>query len=85
MLSSTSGSATRAAPTLKTMRCVCLPNRVLSRTSAALATVTTIAYTGLLLGPALIGFVADATSLPVAFLLVAAMFGAVALAAGRVP
>jgi predicted MFS family arabinose efflux permease len=50
----------------------------------ALATVTTIAYTGLLLGPALIGFVADATSLPVAFVLVAAMFGAVALAAARV-
>jgi predicted MFS family arabinose efflux permease len=50
----------------------------------ALATVTTIAYTGLLLGPALIGFVADATSLPVAFVLVAAMFGTVALAAARV-
>ena len=49
----------------------------------ALATVTTIAYTGLLLGPALIGFVADATSLPVAFVLVAAMFGAVAVAASR--
>ena len=32
----------------------------------------------------LIGFVADATSLPVAFVLVAAMFGAVAAAAGRV-
>jgi predicted MFS family arabinose efflux permease len=51
----------------------------------ALATVTTIAYIGLLLGPALIGFVADATSLPVAFVLVAAMFGVVALAATRVP
>lgn len=50
----------------------------------ALATVTTIAYVGLLLGPALIGFVADATSLPVAFVLVAAMFGVVALAADRV-
>jgi predicted MFS family arabinose efflux permease len=50
----------------------------------ALATVTTIAYMGLLVGPALIGFVADATSLPVAFVLVAAMFGAVAAAAGRV-
>ena len=50
----------------------------------ALATVTTIAYTGLLLGPALIGFVADATSLPVAFVLVAGMFAAVAAAAGRV-
>jgi predicted MFS family arabinose efflux permease len=50
----------------------------------ALATVTTIAYMGLLVGPALIGFLADATSLPVAFVLVAAMFGAVAAAAGRV-
>ena len=50
----------------------------------ALATVTTIAYSGLLVGPALIGFVADATSLPVAFALVAAMFGVVAAAAGRV-
>jgi predicted MFS family arabinose efflux permease len=50
----------------------------------ALATVTTIAYAGLLLGPALIGFVADATSLPVAFVLVAAMFGVVAIAASRV-
>jgi hypothetical protein len=50
----------------------------------ALATVTTIAYSGLLVGPALIGFVADATSLPVAFALVAAMFAAVAAAAGRV-
>jgi hypothetical protein len=50
----------------------------------ALATVTTIAYAGLLLGPALIGFVADATSLPVAFVLVAAMFGAVAASATRV-
>jgi MFS family permease len=39
----------------------------------ALATVTTIAYAGLLLGPALIGFVADATSLPVALAIVAAM------------
>ena len=50
----------------------------------ALATVTTIGYMGLLLGPALIGFVAVATGLPVAFALVAAMFGVVAIAAGRV-
>jgi hypothetical protein len=35
-------------------------------------------------GPALIGFIADATSLRFAFVLVAAMFGAVALSAGRV-
>ena len=51
----------------------------------ALATVTTIAYAGLLLGPALIGFVADATSLSVAFVVVAAMFAVVGICAGRVP
>ena len=50
----------------------------------ALATVTTIAYAGLLLGPALIGFVADATSLPFAFVLVAGLFAVVAAGAGRV-
>ena len=47
-----------------------------------LATVTTIGYAGLLVGPALIGFVADATSLQVAFVLVAAMFAAIAASAG---
>lgn len=51
--------------------------------SVALATVTTIAYAGLLLGPALIGFVADFTSLPVAFVLVAAMLAVIAIGAGR--
>ena len=49
-----------------------------------LATVTTIGYGGLLLGPALIGFVADATSLQFAFVLVAAMFAAIAASGGRV-
>ena len=49
-----------------------------------LATVTTIGYGGLLVGPALIGFVADATSLQFAFVLVAAMFAAIAASAGRV-
>ena len=49
-----------------------------------LATVTTIGYAGLLVGPALIGFVADATSLQFAFVLVAAMFAAIAVSAGRV-
>ena len=38
---------------------------------------------GLLLGPALIGFVADFTSLPVAFVLVAAMLAVIAIGAGR--
>jgi predicted MFS family arabinose efflux permease len=50
----------------------------------ALATVTTIAYAGLLLGPALIGFLADATSLPLALALVAALFGAIAVSAAKV-
>jgi predicted MFS family arabinose efflux permease len=49
-----------------------------------LATVTTIGYAGLLVGPALIGFVADATSLQFAFVLVAAMFAAIAVSARRV-
>jgi predicted MFS family arabinose efflux permease len=47
----------------------------------ALATVTTIAYAGLLLGPALIGFVADATTLPLAFVMVAAMLAVIPFAA----
>ena len=45
----------------------------------ALATVTTIAYAGLILGPALIGFIADATSLPIAFLVVAGMMGVIGM------
>ena len=45
----------------------------------ALATVTTIAYAGLLLGPALVGFVANAASLPVAFVLVALLLAVIAL------
>ena len=52
--------------------------------SLALATVTTIAYAGLLLGPALIGFVADLTSLPVALAVVAAMLALIPLTARRV-
>ena len=44
----------------------------------SLATVTTIAYAGLLVGPALIGFVADATSLAAAFVVVAAMLATIA-------
>jgi predicted MFS family arabinose efflux permease len=51
--------------------------------SVALATVTTIAYAGLLIGPALIGFVADWTSLPAAFVVVAGMLTAIALNARR--
>lgn len=52
--------------------------------SVALAGVTTIAYAGLLLGPALIGFVADWTSLPAAFVMVAAMLAVITVTAARV-
>jgi predicted MFS family arabinose efflux permease len=52
--------------------------------SVALAGVTTIAYAGLLLGPALIGFVADWTSLPAAFAMVAALLTVITLTAARV-
>jgi predicted MFS family arabinose efflux permease len=50
----------------------------------SLAAVTTIAYAGLLLGPALVGFAADATSLTTAFILLAAMLAGVAAGAGRI-
>jgi predicted MFS family arabinose efflux permease len=50
----------------------------------ALATVTTIGYAGLLLGPALVGFVAQSTSLPVAFTVLAVLFAFVAVAANLV-
>jgi predicted MFS family arabinose efflux permease len=50
----------------------------------ALATVTTIAYAGLLLGPALVGFLAQTTSLPTAFTVLGAMFALVALGANLV-
>jgi predicted MFS family arabinose efflux permease len=45
----------------------------------AIPAVTTMGYAGVLLGPALIGFVADASSLAAAFLLVAAMLAVAAL------
>lgn len=44
-----------------------------------LATVTTIGYIGLLLGPALVGFVAHTTSLPIAFMALGALFTLVAI------
>jgi predicted MFS family arabinose efflux permease len=47
----------------------------------ALATVTTIAYAGLLLGPALVGFLAQTTSLPAAFIVLGVMFALVAFGA----
>ena len=50
----------------------------------ALATVTTIAYSGLLLGPALVGFVSDRASLPFAFVIVAGLLGMIVLSVRRV-
>lgn len=50
--------------------------------SVAVPAVTTFGYAGVLAGPALIGFVAQGTSLPTAFLTVAALLVGVA-AAGR--
>ena len=49
----------------------------------AVAAVTTTGYAGILLGPALIGFAADATSLAVAFGALAVMMAAFPLAATR--
>jgi MFS family permease len=50
----------------------------------AIAGVTTLGYAGILLGPAVIGFVARASSLPLAFLIVAGLLVAVALCATAV-
>jgi predicted MFS family arabinose efflux permease len=50
----------------------------------AIATVTTLGYTGVLAGPTLIGFVADATSLPLALGGLAAMLIAVSAGASIV-
>ncbi|WP_424928831.1 MFS transporter [Amaricoccus tamworthensis] len=47
----------------------------------AVASVTTTGYAGVLMGPALLGFAADMTSLPVAFWLVAVLMAAVPLTA----
>ncbi len=47
----------------------------------AIATATTLGYAGLLSGPALIGFVAHASSLPVAFAAVAGLLALVGLSA----
>jgi len=48
----------------------------------AIAAATTVAYTGMIAGPALIGFVAHATSLPSAFLVVAGLLVLVAFSGG---
>jgi MFS family permease len=49
----------------------------------AIATVSSAGYFGLLAGPPLLGFVADATSLPLALAIVALLTAVVALSAGR--
>jgi len=46
--------------------------------------VTTIGYLGLLVGPALVGGIAQATSLRISFAALAAIGGAVAAATARV-
>jgi predicted MFS family arabinose efflux permease len=55
-----------------------------SSTGVAIATVTTFGYAGMLLGPALIGFVAQATSLPFALGGLAALLAAVSVCASIV-
>lgn len=52
--------------------------------AVSIAAVTTLGYAGLLLGPALIGFVAHATSLPIALAAVAALLLLVAVSASVV-
>lgn len=49
----------------------------------AIAATSTMGYLGLLAGPPLLGFVADATSLPLALAITALLTGGVALLAGR--
>ncbi|MEB0208718.1 MFS transporter [Pseudomonas sp. CCC3.1] len=51
--------------------------------SIAVPAITTLGYTGILAGPAAIGFIAHASSLNIAFLLIAAMLVAVAIS-GRI-
>lgn len=50
----------------------------------AIASMTTLGYAGILAGPAAIGFVAKASSLPAAFILLAALMLVVPLCAGAV-
>lgn len=50
--------------------------------SVAIAAVTTLGYAGLLAGPAIIGFAAEATSLPVALTMTGLLFVVVAVTAG---
>jgi len=54
-----------------------------SAASAGVAAVATLGYGGMLLGPALVGALAEATSLRIALLLLVAAMATIALAAGR--
>lgn len=51
----------------------------------AIPAISTIGYAGILAGPALIGFVAEATSLPTAFLLLAILLVGVAVGSRKLP
>ena len=51
--------------------------------NVAVPAITTLGYAGILVGPAGIGFIAHLTSLPAAFLVLAAMLAAVALSSRR--
>ncbi len=51
----------------------------------AIPAISTIGYAGILAGPALIGFVAEATSLPTAFLLLAILLIGVAVGSRKLP
>jgi fucose permease len=53
--------------------------------SLAVGVITTLGYTGILIGPALIGFVAEATNLPTAFGGLAAMMVVITLCSWSVP
>ena len=49
---------------------------------AAIASVATLGYGGILLGPPLIGFIAEATSLSAAFLVLTVLAGAIVVLGG---
>ncbi len=51
----------------------------------AVAAISTLGYTGILTGPALIGFVSEATSLPGAFAMIAAMMVLITLGSRYIP
>ena len=58
-------------------------NQTVMPESLAVPTMTTMGYAGLLAGPAVIGFIAHATSLATAFVLLAAMMIVVAVVGRR--